>query len=101
MSSLEAMVEACIDAYGFRISPRLEFGDRLTRFIEQYTALQGRHISHVDAEVTAALLMLKHSVGSTYAARTRSEHRLEDTLQSNDDSNKSSHSMRLRSHTMH
>jgi hypothetical protein len=98
MEKFEAMILASIDTYGFRISPRLEFGDRLARFIEQYYALQGRVISREEAEVCSSMLLLRFSMDTKREPRTRAEHSLHSFIaETNTSLNSSKHSMKLRS----
>ena len=100
MEQFEAMVNASIDAHGFRISPRLQFNDRLSRFIEQYMLQQGKAIHRDEAEVYAAILLLRYSMEEKREPRTRSQHQLQTFLSETESDLGVSSGLPVSTHTM-
>lgn len=71
MSQLEQILDSSIVANGFRISPRLELGERLSRFIQLYSATKGRHLTTAEADACSSLILLTQDSNSIQHSRRR------------------------------
>jgi len=91
MQTFEAILNSAIAVHGMRMSPRISVGDRLTRFIQQYYESKGRHLSTVEAEACAGLVLLK------YRAPSKTSQQLTDFLSTLSPTQYKQHPMRLRS----
>ena len=103
MSSLEQVLNSTIVASGFRISPRLELRDRLSRFIQLYSAAKGRDLTVREADACSGILLLTHDSDSVQRSRRKAvsnqQSSLEflDTISRIPSSQYKAHSMVLRS----
>jgi len=103
MSNIEQLLNTTIAASGFRISPRLELRDRLTRFIQLYSAEKGRHLTASEADACSTILLLAHNSDSVQRSSRRassnqqSSQDLLETLSKLSPSQYKAHSMTLRS----
>ena len=103
MNQLEQVLNIAIAASGFRISPRLELSDRLSRFIQLYSATKGRRLTLREADACSSLILLTQDSDSIQRSRRRvvsnyrsSEEFLE-ALSNIPSSHYKTHSMTLRS----
>ena len=103
MSNLEQLLNTTIASSGFRISPRLELRDRLTRFIQLYSAEKGRHLTASEADACSGMLLLTHDSDSVQRSRRKASSNILssvdflDTISRIPSSQYKAHSMTLRS----
>jgi len=103
MSNLEQVLNSAIVAGGFRISPRMELKDRLSRFIQLYSATKGRHLTTAEADACSGILLLTHDSDSVQRSRRKAVSNQQssvdflDTISRIPSSHYKTHSMTLRS----
>ena len=72
MNQLDTILSDAIAQYGFRISPRLELEERLSRFIQMYQAANGRYLTKAEADACSGIMLLTHDSDSVQRSRRRS-----------------------------
>ena len=103
MVKLEQVLNSAIATTGFRISPRLELRDRLSRFIQLYSAANGKNFSAREADACSGILLLTYDSDSVQRSRRKvvSNHESYEeflkTLSDIPSSHYKAHSMTLRS----
>ena len=91
MQRLNASVSSEIERNGFRVSPRLDTLSRLSRFIQLYSANNGRVLTDKEANACASLVLMK------YTSPKRTTDNVTEILNSLQSSDYKTHPMRLRS----
>jgi len=91
MQRLNASVSSEIERNGFRVSPRLDTLSRLSRFIQLYSASNGRVLTDKEADACASLVLLK------YTSPKRTTDNVTELVNSIQTTDYRPHSMRLRS----
>jgi len=71
MSNLEQVLNDAIVSSGFRISPRLDLGDRLSRFIQLHYSSKGRNLTDAEADACSSLILLTYNSDSVQRSRRR------------------------------